>query len=65
MSRILVWLLSSLAGLLYWGLVHGFAYAGIDHFTGPVWFGGWVLFIHWFVNRTPTPPHGGEGDKHE
>jgi hypothetical protein len=51
MSRVAVWLCLSAAGFLYWGVVHRFAQSGIDHFAGPVWFGGGALLVHWCINR--------------
>lgn len=51
MSRVAVWLCLSAAGLFYRGVVHGFGASGIDHFVGPVWFGGGALLVHWLVKR--------------
>lgn len=50
MSRLLVWACLSGAGFAYWAVVHRFATAQIDHFTGPVWFGGLSLLVHWLSN---------------
>lgn len=52
MNRVTVWLCLSAAGFLYWGIVHRFASAQIDHFAAPLWFGGLSLLIHWLSNRT-------------
>lgn len=54
MSRVAVWICLSAAGLVYWGVVHGFATSGVHNFAGPVWFGGGALLVHWFVNRASS-----------
>lgn len=53
MNRVYVWLLLSLSGFIYWGIALDFSRDGVDHFTGPVWFGGMALLLHWFTNRAP------------
>jgi hypothetical protein len=60
MSRFAVWLCLSAAGFLYWGVAHRFAPSGIDHFAGPLWFGGMALLTHWFINHTLPPVEEGD-----